>query len=466
MRLLKRYESGDKLTLALGDLTFSVLVIVAARSAIPSTALSSSAQWGRWTIEAAVVAIFIVMFFYYIDLYALDREFSINERVLRLFMGFGGVCMFAGAITNFAPELGFQEIHLIDLALVGLGLVGWHQGFARALKNGRNLSKVLIVGTQTIGRYLAEELHRKKYLRMEVIGFIGSRLDRITLNGSNLSKLSLRVFPRHSILHVVESKGVNRILVAGSDACANFPAQDLVALRLRGIRIEDCHSFSERVMGQIPIADLEPGWVVLSEGFRRTRWIHFTKRAMDLVLSVLGLILWAPIFLLTAIAIKLDSDGPVFYSQERVGLDEQSFTVYKFRSMVHDAEEKSGPVWAEVDDPRVTRVGRFIRTFRLDELPQLVNVLKGEMSLVGPRPERPFFVSKFKQKVPYYHLRFSVKPGITGWAQIYYAYAATEKDAIEKLQYELYYIKNHSPLLDLQILFATFKVLLLGRGAQ
>jgi exopolysaccharide biosynthesis polyprenyl glycosylphosphotransferase len=187
---------------------------------------------------------------------------------------------------------------------------------------------------------------------------------------------------------------------------------------------------------------------------------------IDMMGSALGLILTAPISLLTAIAVKLDSPGPVLYCQERVGKNESTFLVYKFRSMLNNAETKTGPVWAAGNDPRVTRVGRLIRKLRIDEIPQMINVLKGEMSFVGPRPERPFFVSKLKQNIPYYHLRFSVKPGITGWAQISYPYGSSEDDATEKLQYDLYYIKNISPLFDLQIIFETIKVVLLGRGAR
>ena len=170
--------------------------------------------------------------------------------------------------------------------------------------------------------------------------------------------------------------------------------------------------------------------------------------------------------LITAIAIKLDSSGPVLYCQERVGADEEPFVLYKFRSMQCDAEAATGPQWAAKDDPRVTRVGRIMRKLRIDEIPQLMNVLKGEMSLVGPRPERPFFVSQLKEQIPYYELRFTVKPGITGWAQISYQYGDTEDDAIEKLQFDLYYTKHMSPIFDLQILFETIKVVLLGKGAQ
>jgi exopolysaccharide biosynthesis polyprenyl glycosylphosphotransferase len=235
---------------------------------------------------------------------------------------------------------------------------------------------------------------------------------------------------------------------------------------LRGLPIQNCHDFYEHVLGKIPITDLHPGWIVLSEGFSRSRFIFFLKRVIDIVVSLLGLVLSAPIALIAAIAIKLDSAGPILYSQERVGQNERVFKLYKFRSMSIDAESDSGPVWAAKDDPRITRVGKVLRKLRIDEIPQMVNVLMGEMSFVGPRPERPYFVAKLKETIPFYHLRFTLKPGITGWAQISYAYGDSEEDAVEKLQYDLYYVKNISSLFDLQIIFETLKTVLLRRGAQ
>jgi exopolysaccharide biosynthesis polyprenyl glycosylphosphotransferase len=220
------------------------------------------------------------------------------------------------------------------------------------------------------------------------------------------------------------------------------------------------------LVSKIPITDLSPEWLVLSEGFDRNVLVMFTKRAIDVLVSSLGLFLSTPVMLLTAIAIKLDSTGPLFYRQQRVGQDEKEFTLYKFRSMTENAEGQGGPVWASENDPRMTRMGRIIRKFRIDEIPQMFNVLKGEMSFVGPRPERPFFVGQLKQEIPFYYLRHSVKPGITGWAQISYPYSDSEKGAIEKLQYDLYYIKHMSALFDLQIIFESLKVILLGKGAR
>jgi sugar transferase (PEP-CTERM system associated) len=412
------------------------------------------------------MAVVVVCAFYFTDLYAVDSARSARERLLGLMKAFGVVCLLIGVASALVPALEFERFHLAEVVAVGGVVFVWHHGFARGLKNGPILSKVLIVGTEPIGRIVAEQLYLRKHLRMQVVGFIGDRYDSITLNCGNPRRLFLCVFPRHEIVNLVESKRVERILVTGPESCADFPAQDLMTLRLHGIPVEDCHSFCEHVLSQIPIANLSPAWVALADGFSRSFWIRFAKRAIDLLIALPCLVLSAPVFLLAAIAIKLDSAGPVFYSQERAGLNEHPFTLYKFRSMINNAEAESGPVWAGTDDPRVTRVGKILRTFRIDELPQLLNVLKGEMSLVGPRPERPFFISRFNEHVPYYYLRFAVKPGITGWAQISYPYAATDEDAVQKLQYELYYVKNNSPLFDLQILLLTLKVILLGRGSQ
>jgi len=259
---------------------------------------------------------------------------------------------------------------------------------------------------------------------------------------------------------------VNQILVDRQESCADLLAQELITLRLKGIPIEECHTFYEQVTSRIPVSDLPPSWIALSKGFRRNSWIRLTKRLIDIVASAVGLVLSLPLTLATAIAIKLESPGPVFFCQERVGEDERPFVLYKFRSMVQDAEAQNSPQWATQNDLRVTRVGKFLRMWRIDEIPQMINVLKGEMSFVGPRPERSYFVSMLKEKIPYYHLRFSIKPGITGWAQISYRYGDSEETAIRKLEYELYYVKYMSPIFDLQILFETFKVVILRKGAQ
>jgi sugar transferase (PEP-CTERM system associated) len=333
------------------------------------------------------------------------------------------------------------------------------------MEKGRSHAKILIVGVQNIGKLVAEELLKQKKLGMEVVGFSGETSGQLTLSYGNPQRVSLPIFPPQSLTAFVEKRNIERILLAGGGACAQSVANDLVRLRTAGIIVEDCHSFYERLASKIAVADLSPEWIALSGGFNRDRLVLAAKRLIDILMSSVGLVLGAPLLLITALAIKIESPGPVLYRQERIGQNDKPFTLYKFRSMAEHAETH-GPVWAAKNDPRVTRIGTIIRKLRIDEIPQMLNVLKGEMSFVGPRPERAFFVDQLKEKIRYYDLRHSVKPGITGWAQISYPYGDNEQDAIEKLQYDLYYIKHMSPFFDLQIIFESLKVILLGKGAR
>jgi len=268
------------------------------------------------------------------------------------------------------------------------------------------------------------------------------------------------------LLNLVDELQPDLVLVALRDMRGAFPAEDLLECRLRGIRVEDWPSFYEKQTGKILVTDMRPSWLIFSDGFVKTRMTQALKRAVDVVLAAVGLLVALPVMGLVALAIKLESRGPALFRQERVGQNGRIFVLNKFRSMRVDAERGSGAVWASAHDPRVTRVGRVIRKTRLDELPQLVNVLLGTMSFIGPRPERPEFVQLLQQRIPFYMERLAVKPGLSGWAQVRYPYGASVEDALEKLQYDLYYIKNLSPFLDLLILLSTVQVVLFGRGAR
>ena len=258
---------------------------------------------------------------------------------------------------------------------------------------------------------------------------------------------------------------IDRVIVALDERRGSLPLDQLLSCRLKGIHVDDGISFSENLSGKLSVENLYPSAIIFSSGFRGVMVFKDVKRCVDLLASLLGLLLLLPLGLIIALLIKLDSRGPVFYMQERVGQDGKTFKILKFRSMTVDAE-KDGPVWAAVNDQRVTRVGRWIRKLRLDEIAQLINVIKGEMSIVGPRPERPFFVKKLEKEVPFYAHRHAVKPGITGWAQILYPYGATREDAQEKLKYDLYYIKHMSPIMDLRIISETAKIVFLGKGSR
>jgi sugar transferase (PEP-CTERM system associated) len=245
-----------------------------------------------------------------------------------------------------------------------------------------------------------------------------------------------------------------------------YPAQELLKWRVNGIEVIDCESFYERMTGKLPVSELRESWLLFSPGFVRQRWRLLAKRFVDLVTALTLLVFSIPVVVLAAIAIKLDSAGPLFYSQDRVGVNGRVFRILKFRSMRADAERRSGVTWAAPRDPRITRVGRIIRRLRIDELPQLLNVLRGDMSLVGPRPERPEIIAHLKRMMSLYDYRHGVRPGLTGWAQVCYPYGATVDDAREKLCYDLYYIKNWSLTFDLQILLQTVKVVVYGRGGR
>jgi len=271
-----------------------------------------------------------------------------------------------------------------------------------------------------------------------------------------------------SIADLAKEQGAEEIIVAMDDRRGNLPVRELLDARLKGVDVIDVLEFLERETGKIRIDLVSPGWLIFAPGFRRSQWREFAKRAVDFVVSGVLLLVGWPVMLLVAIAIKLEDglSAPVFYKQLRVGRGNVRFEVIKFRSMREDAEKEGKAVWASQNDSRVTRVGNFLRNSRLDELPQVFNVFAGQMSIVGPRPERPEFVEELQENIPYYSERHVVKPGVTGWAQLKYAYGASEEDAAEKLQYDLYYIKNQTLILDVVIILQTVEVVLWGKGAR
>jgi sugar transferase (PEP-CTERM system associated) len=258
----------------------------------------------------------------------------------------------------------------------------------------------------------------------------------------------------------------DRLIMALQERRQQLPIDLLLRYRLKGLVIEEASTLYQKLTGKIPVESIHPSALIFSDGFRQSALQKIYGRSLGLIAAVISLIFVGPLMAIIALAIKLDSRGPALYSQTRVGLNGDFFEVLKFRSMRVDAEANSGPVWAQDVDPRITRVGRILRKLRLDELPQFINVLKGDMSFVGPRPERPFFVDLLKEKIPFYDLRHAVRPGITGWAQVSCHYGASVEDAQQKLEYDLFYIKNFSLSFDGVILFQTIKIVLFGRGAR
>lgn len=333
--------------------------------------------------------------------------------------------------------------------------------------------QVLILGSSEIGRNIIQELQSGSlsYQLMGVIeefpleSYLSPQLTSHPNKSSNDS-----LFPTVGTLDefdkLIKDLWVDRIVVALAERRRNFPLETLLECKLKGVKIQEATEFYEQLTGKIVVQGLRPSWLIFSHGFRKSRLTRILKRVLDVIISSVMLILVAPLMAVVAILIRLESRGPVIFKQERVGEGGKLFDIYKFRSMTTDAEAKTGPVWAIDRDPRVTQAGRFIRKFRIDELPQLVNILKGDMSFVGPRPERPYFVEILKKEIPYYGVRLTVKPGLTGWAQVSYSYGSNKEDALEKLHYDLYYIKNLSLWLDVKVILKTVRVVLLGEGAK
>jgi sugar transferase (PEP-CTERM system associated) len=338
--------------------------------------------------------------------------------------------------------------------IVTIGLVAWRSTYLWLAQQPYLQQRMYVLGSGDRARTLIEGLQRRMDLGVEVVGWTGEIAD-----------------PSHDqvadhMLRVVREKRVHRVIVAMHDRRGAMPLEALLTLRVQGLaQIEEATSWLEKISGKIEVAHLCPSWIIFAEGFRVSH-SRVVRRLVDLVACLSGLLLSAPLLPFVIVAIKLDSAGPVLYRQQRVGRMGQCFFCYKFRTMRADAEADLGPTWANDDDPRITRVGKFLRLTRLDEIPQLWCVLKGDMALVGPRPERPEFVEWLSKEIPYYSTRHVVRPGITGWAQVRYKYGNTVEDAREKLQYDLFYIKNASLGLDLLIMFQTIKTVLLRRGAR
>jgi sugar transferase (PEP-CTERM system associated) len=322
--------------------------------------------------------------------------------------------------------------------------------------------RVLVYGVGQRTAAISSLRRRSDRRGFEIVGFVQPDGESVAVPPERILDASA------GILELCARLDVHEIVVAMEDRRRGFPILGLLECRLAGMEVTELLTFLERETGRVRIDVLNPSWMIFGDGFRRDPLRLFSSRALDLVASAILVILSLPVMLLTMAAIKLE-DGwrsPIFYGQARVGLGGQTFTVLKFRSMRTDAERDGQAQWAQKSDPRVTRVGAIIRKLRIDELPQILNVLTGQMSFVGPRPERPQFVAELAQKIPYYVQRHCVKPGITGWAQLCYPYGSSEQDALEKLQYDLYYIKNNTLLFDLAILVQTAEVVFMGKGAR
>ena len=395
-------------------------------------------------------------------LYDLEWQGGVRALLQRLGLSFGLGLLAMSLLFYFFPSLLVgRGAFLLSFGLALLGILLSRTLFLRWVRSGTLKSRTLVVGTGSRAAHIESLLSKRSHAtNVQVVGYL-------PMGGSHHFVDHTRILDtQESLPELVTRMQINEIVLAVRDRRGGLPVQDLLKCKLQGIRILELSSFFERENGHLQLDSMNASWMILSDGFDQGMLRDTAKRLFDLLVSSAMLLVCLPVMALTALLIKLESPGPVLYRQERVGQGCRNFTILKFRSMCVDAEKDGRPRWAQQNDSRVTLTGRFIRRTRIDELPQIFNVFFGEMSFVGPRPERPYFVQDLTQKIPYYGVRHTVKPGITGWAQVRYPYGATDEDAMHKLQYDLYYVKNHSVFLDLMILFQTAQVVLWGKGVR
>jgi sugar transferase (PEP-CTERM system associated) len=413
--------------------------------------------------KAAMAAAFCLSAFYLYDLYDFVIMHDRRELVLRLIQALG-LAWVALAISFYLfPYLMIgRGVSLIALPLALFAMVSWRLGIHWFLGHPEIGERILIVGSGPLAIELAREALGRPDAGFRIVGFADNDPE---LLGKSL--INPRVVGLSSEMDkIVRRENIDRIVVAMGERRGQFPTEQLLQLSLSGnVSIEEGASFYERLTGRVHLDMMRPSWLIFSGRGRQARFNAVTRIILHRLVALIGAILSLPLAIVTALLIKLESRGPVLYRQERVGRNGRTFMVMKFRSMRVDAE-RDGPVWARSADDRVTRVGRIIRKIRVDEIPQFWNILKGEMNFVGPRPERPHFVAQLAQEIPYYEQRHLIEPGLTGWAQIKYPYGSSIEDARQKLQYDLYYIKNQRLSLDAVIMFETVKTILFGRGAR
>ena len=415
-------------------------------------------------LMARVVLITLVcqMSLYYHDLYDHRIVKESKELFVRLIQSVGiSAILVAGIYLVFPSTFLGQGVFVLSTLFLLTLLSVWRVTF-RTLSQIRDLKKPLVIlGMGHLAEKLYAEILSRPEVGVRIVGFISDDSEE---RGNSVHALPVLGYTSQ-LLQLVAREKVAGLVVAMPESRGKLPVRELLELKLQGVSIEEATSLYEQITGKIAVENLRPSWLIFSHGFRKSRLTLFYKRVFGIVFSLLGLLICSPLMAVVAVLIKLDSRGPVFFKQQRVGENGKVFELLKFRSMYHNAETKTGPIWAQKNDARVTRVGNLIRKIRLDEVPQFINVLLGDMSFVGPRPERPNFVEQLTEVIPYYNQRHTIKPGITGWAQIKFHYGNTIEDTLEKLQYDLFYIKHMSISLDLFIILQTIKIVMQGRGA-
>jgi len=464
IRLFKQYFSPRKIIFVTGEGILIFIAVTLASYFLLGRELGMQNMLEIIWPKVLLIAFVTQICMYHNDLYEINTIDNAMDLAYKLIQSIGVTSIVLAIFYFLLPDMIIAKwVFFMNLVFLLFFLICWRLLYSFVLRKKIFTEKTILLGSGELAHNILDEIEGKRDLSYDVRSIITRDKDE----NHEMQRKGLDVhYGFENVCDLAEAHGAGNVIVALDEKRGVFPYDELLACKVRGINIIDGESFYERITGKILVEKINPSWLIFSDGFVKSKISRYSKRLVGLLASSMLLILLFPFFLLVAAAIKFESSGPVLFAQKRVGENEKTFKLYKFRSMKTDAEKETGPVWAEEDDPRITRVGKLIRKLRIDELPQLWNVFIGNMSFVGPRPERPFFVDQLKKKVPYYQERASVKPGVTGWAQVKYPYGSTEKDALEKLKYDLYYIKNMSIVIDLIVLFHTVKIMLLGRGAR
>src|ERR1700760_3501076 len=443
----------------------SLLIILGL--ALATTIRFTSAHWeyaGGHTIARFFIVVMMCEFaLYYNDFYDIEVMKSRSKLVIGLLQALGIASIGLAFIYYLAPGVSLgRGIAALAVPTILTLIFAWRLLLdAKGFFFLRSPERVLIVGTGATGISLTREICDRPDLNLKVLGFLDEKGENIGMSLVNPGIIG----GLGELEAMVREKNIDRVVLSLKEQRGRMPYRELLRLKFAGIVVEDAHTVFERISGRIALEKLSPSWLIFSDGFRKNRFLLAAKRSIDIIAAVVAITLTAPIMAMVALAILLESGRPILFNQKRTGLNGEIFEIFKFRSMRQDSE-KNGPSWAQDGDSRITRVGSFIRKYRFDELPQFFNILRGTMSLVGPRPEQPYFCEKLESQLDFFSQRHTVRPGLTGWAQIKYQYGSTVEDAKRKLELDLFYIKHLSISLDVAIIFETVKVILLGKGAK
>jgi len=463
LRFFKQYYPIRNIFFVVGEGLFiyiSVLMALLLKNS-PATWSLCVDQW----YNILLITVICQVSLYYNDLYDLNITNSFTELGIRLFQALGSAAIALAFIYFIFPQAIIGKgIFILSICFIILLIVSWRFLYAFILDRGLFNQRIILLGSGQLVWDIMSEINGRKDSGYGVL-VLDKLLDVDESLTDKKNAFQLKGKKYNGLYDMARDLRVRKIVEAFTEKRGVLPSVELLKCRVAGIDVLNGISFCEMLYGKLRVEFTHPAWLIYSEGFKKSVIQRFVKRLVDLIVSSMMLIALLPVMVFVAILIKLDSEGPVFFSQSRLGRKRKPYRIYKFRSMV-DKAEKDGPVWAQNDDCRVTKVGMFIRKWRIDEIPQIWNVLKGDMSFVGPRPERDFFVKKLEEQIPYYSIRFTVKPGITGWAQISYGYSGSIEEAKEKLNYELFYIKNMSILMDFLIIARTIKTVIFGVGAR